>query len=242
MGDFGKYLSVALLAFSLLPAAAQEKPVATGKGWFAGVQGGMPFSTADFSSFGEDDVHPGVTGGIYGGYRFNEVLSLEANLKWGATSLSERTCCANEHYWLGADHIRYHAPVIGMDGWDYGNLESTVFMQSYGLQLNVNVPGFFKGSKDSRWTLEISPLLSAVGTNADIHDKADGSVAISGKNRWHLGAGGLLQAGCQVTGLLNIGIFTGMTYLTGRPIDEIPAGIHSSNYIWESGIRIGFKL
>ncbi len=223
-----------MVIFSSLPLAAQN--------WYIGIQGGLPFSTADFSSFGEDEIHPGIAGGLYCGYVFNDILSLEANLKWGGTSLSERACCADEHYWLGSDHNRYHAPVIGMDGWDYGDLKSNVFMQSYGLQLNVNILGFFKGTKDSRWTLDVSPILSAIGTKADIHDRTDGNSAISGQNSWHLGAGASLQAGCQVAKRLNIGIFTGMTYLSGKAIDGIPEGIHSSNNIWESGIRLRITL
>ncbi len=233
------------MLFPLYSAEAQSGDngrEAMEKNWYVGVQGGMPFSTSDFSSFGDDETHPGFTGGVYGGYRFNEFLSLEANLKWGLTSLSERTCCAEMHYWLGSDGVRYHTPVIGMDGWDYGDLKSTVFMQSYGLQLNVNVLGFFRSTRDGRWTLDVSPVLSAVCTTAELHDKRDGGTAISEKGCWHLGAGGNLQVGYQVAEFMNIGVFSGLAYLTGKALDGIPEGIHSSNYIWESGIRIGFIL
>ncbi len=242
-----RFLAILMFAlFAFLPAIAQEqtesKPTATEKGWFVGVQVGMPFGVSTFSSFGADKTRIGYSAGLYGDYRFNPVLSLEATAKWGEVNLSAKDCCIDRHLWLGSDGVRYNAPVLDMDGWGYENLKSNVFIQHYGLQLNVNVLGFFNATKHSRWTLEVSPLLAAVGTKATVSAISDGAEAIKGNTKWHLGAGGNLQAGFQATEHLNIGIYSGITYLTGKALDGMPEYRHEANYVWESGIKIGFKF
>ncbi len=239
MRNLKKYLSAVLLSLAMLPAFAQGQ---AGREWFAGVRGGMPFGASTFSSFGADKTHVGYSAGLYGGYRFNRILSLEATAGWGEVNLSAKQCCIDHDFWLGSDGGRYNVPVLGMDSWDYGNLKSDVFMQHYGLQLNLNVLGFFNATRHSRWTLEVSPLLAAVGTKATVSAISDGAEAVKGKTQWHLGAGGNIQAGYKVTKTISIGLFTGLTHLTGKGIDCIPGYIHSSNYIWESGIRIAITL
>ncbi len=229
-----------------LPAVAQEQtdvnPTATEKGWFVGAQGGVPFGVSTFSSFGADKTNFGWSAGLYGGYRFNPVLSLEATAKWGEVSLSSKQCCIDHNLWLGSDGVIYNVPVLDMNGWGYDNLKSHVSTQHYGLQLNVNILGFFNATKHSRWTLEISPLLAAVGTKATIKTIDNNVDVAKCDTRWHLGAGGNLQAGYQATKHLNIGVYSGITYLTGDRMDGMPEFRHEANFVWESGIKIGFKF
>ncbi len=237
----------AALSLAFQSAGAQgkgdaDRPTATANGWFIGAQGGVPFGVSTFSSFGADNTRFGYSAGIYGGYRFSPVLSLEATAKWGRTNLSAQGCCADLGYWLGSDGVRYNAPVLNMGGWEYNNLGSSVCTQHYGLQLNVNVLGFFNATKHGRWTLEVSPVLGAVGTRASVRAVSDGTEAIAGDSRWHLGAGGSLQAGFQATKHLNIGVYSGLTYLTGERMDGIPVNLHKANYIWESGVKVGLRF
>lgn len=128
----------------------------------------MPFGFSTFSSFGADKTRAGYAFGLFGGYRFNPVLSADFSMKRGKVSLSTRDCCVQSGYWLGADGITYHSPVAGMDGQDYSALKSDVSLQQYGIRLNVNLLGLFKATRQSRWTLEVSPVLAAVGTKATV--------------------------------------------------------------------------
>lgn len=210
------------------------------QGWYAGVQGGLPFGISGMSSFGADKTRAGWSAGIYGGYRFNPVLSLEAQAAWGEMNLSARNCCPG--YWLGCDGNRYEAAVAGMKGWNYGDLKSRVATQRYGVQLNVNILGFFNSTKTGRWTLELSPQLSVIGTKAAFRTIAGNAVAMKGATRWHFGAGGNLQAGYAITGPLHIVLYTGLTYLTGKPMDGLPAYRHKNNFVWESGLRLGWRF
>lgn len=186
--------------------------------WYVGINGGVPLGRSTFKA------RAGYGAGVFGGYRFNPVFSLEAQAAWGKVKQEARDCCAN--YWLGADGNRYEAAVAGMDGLDYKGLRSDVFLQRYGLQLNVNLLGFFPTTKGSRWTVELSPSVSAVGTDS----------------RWHLGVGGNLQAGYRITRHLDVGIYSGLTHLTGKPMDGMPKHLHKENFIWESGIRLGWTF
>lgn len=216
---------------------ADRNPVA---GWYAGIQGGVPFGVSAFSSFGADKARAGWSAGIYGGYRFNPVLSLEAQAAWGEMNLSARDCCPG--YWLGSDGNLYEGAVAGMTGWSWHDLKSRVFMQRYGVQLNVNLLGFFTATKHSRWTLELAPHLYAVGTKADFYTLDADAKVVENDTRWHFGAGGNLQAGYALTERLRLGIYTGLTYLTGQPLDGTPEHRHKANCIWESGLRLGWSF
>lgn len=210
--------------------------------WYGGIEGGVPFGVSTFSSFGADKTRAGYAFGLFGGYRFNSVLSAELSAKWGKTNLSARDCCTEGGYWLGADGVTYHAPVAGFDGADYADLKSTVKLQQYGLRLNVNLLGLFRSLRDSRWKLELSPMIAAVGTKADVKTIEESKSIISDKSRWHLGAGGNLQASYAVTDRLSLGLYSGITCLTGKGMDGVSEHIHDGNLLWESGVRIGWTF
>lgn len=211
-------------------------------GWYVGLEGGMPFGISTFSSFGADKTRIGYAIGIYGGYRLNPVLSTELSMKWGKTALSARECCAASSYWLGADGTRYYAPVADMEGWDYAGLKSSVDMQRYGVRLNVNLLGFFHRTRQSRWTLELSPELAAAGTRAILKTIVEDTEVRKGTTNWHLGVGGNLQTSYALTKNLKIGIYSDITWLSGSRMDGIPEHLHTANYIWESGVRIGWMF
>lgn len=112
-----KMLCVCFLFMAAIPMSAQEgntQDMEDNPSWYIGLQGGVPFGVSTFSSFGADKTRAGFDAGLYGGYRFNPVLSLEAQAAWGRVNQSAQDCCAG--YWLGADGYRYEAAVAGMDG------------------------------------------------------------------------------------------------------------------------------
>lgn len=206
--------------------------------WYAGVKAGVPFAVSTFSSFAANKTYGGFVGGLYGGYRFSPVLSLEVSAAWGSVSMGADKGC--KEYWLGNDANRYYSPVIGMQGWDYSNLYSSVSLQQYGVHLNVNVLGFFNATKQSRWSVSISPALYGVATKATVKAIDTNEAAIRGKNVWHLGVGGDVKAGYAVTKNLSVGIYTGVTYLTGSAMDGVPRYMHNTNMTWQSGVRLGW--
>ena len=233
---------VSILSFSFAKAEASDSNLPDSKGWYLGVDGGLPFGLSTFSSFGHDKTHLGWAAGIYGGYRFNPIFSAELSARYGEVNLSAQDCCVERNYWLGSDGILYKAGVLGMDSWEYAQLKSHVRMGWYGARVHVNLLGLLRNTAHSRWTVAVSPHLYAVTTCADIQTLADHAEVMKGSTRWHLGYGASLQAGYQLTSNLNLGIYSGLTRLSGERMDGMPEHLHKNNFVWESGIRLGISF
>ena len=231
-----------ILPFSFVKAEAGDSVLSDSKGWYLGVEGGMPFGFSTFSSFGHDKTHLGWAAGIYGGYRFNSIFSAELSAKYGEMNLSAQDCCVDRNYWLGSDGILYKASVLGMDSWQYAQLKSHVRMGWYGARINVNLLGLFHKTADSRWNIALSPHLYAVTTQADIQTLKDDAEVMNGTTRWHLGYGADLQVGYRLSSNLHLGIYSGLTRLTGERMDGMPEHLHKNNFVWESGIRLGISF
>ena len=233
---------VSILSFSFAKAEASDSNLPDSKGWYLGVDGGLPFGLSTFSSFGHDKAHLGWAAGIYGGYRFNPIFSAELSARYGEVNLSAQDCCVERNYWLGSDGMLYKASVLGMDSWEYAQLKSHVRMGWYGARVHVNLLGLLRNTAHSRWTVAVSPHLYAVTTCADIQTLADHAEVKKGSTRWHLGYGASLQAGYQLTSNLNLGIYSGLTRLSGERMDGMPEHLHKNNFVWESGIRLGISF
>ena len=231
-----------ILPFSFARAEVKEDGKTISQGWYVGIEGGMPFGFSTFSSFGHDKTHLGWAAGLYGGYRFNSIFSAELSAKYGEMNLSAQDCCVERNYWLGSDGMRYNAGVLGMDSWEYANLKSHVRMGRYGARVNVNLLGLFHKTANSRWDLAVSPHIYAVTTKADIQTIADDAKVMKGSANWHLGYGADLQVGYQLTSCLKLGIYSGLTRLTGERMDGMPEHLHKNNFVWESGIRLGISF
>ena len=239
-------LLIAILAsvfpLSTMKAEEGKDVLAPSQGWYVGVEGGMPFGFSTFSSFGHDKTHLGWAAGLYGGYRFNSIFSAELSAKYGEMNLSAQDCCVERNYWLGSDGMLYNAGVLGMDSWEYANLKSHVRMGWYGARVNVNLLGLFHKTANSRWDLAVSPHIYAVTAKADIQTIAEDAKVMKGSTNWHLGYGADLQVGYQLTSCLKLGIYSGLTRLTGERMDGMPEYLHKNNFVWESGVRLGINL
>lgn len=231
-----------ILPFAFVKAEVKEDGKTISQGWYVGIEGGMPFGFSTFSSFGHDKTHLGWAAGLYGGYRFNSIFSAELSAKYGEMNLSAQDCCVERNYWLGSDGMLYNAGVLGMDSWEYANLKSHVRMGWYGARVNVNLLGLFHKTANSRWDLAVSPHIYAVTTKADIQTIADDAKVMKGSTNWHLGYGADLQVGYQLTSCLKLGIYSGLTRLTGERMDAMPEHLHKNNFVWESGIRLGISF
>ena len=239
-------LLIAILAsvfpLSTMKAEEGKDVLIPSQGWYIGIEGGMPFGFSTFSSFGHDKTHLGWAAGLYGGYRFNSIFSAELSAKYGEMNLSAQDCCVDRNYWFGSDGVLYNAGVLGMDSWEYANLKSHVRMGRYGARVNVHLLGLFHQTANSRWDLAVSPHIYAVSTKADIHTIADDAKVMKSSTNWHLGYGADLQVGYQLTSCLKLGIYSGLTRLTGERMDGMPEHLHKNNFVWESGVRLGINL
>jgi outer membrane protein OmpA-like peptidoglycan-associated protein len=151
----------------------------------------------------------------------------------GRTILGTYDCLA-DHY-LGADG-KHYSTLPEISSWQYSDIKSYVDLQQYGLQLNVNLLGIFNRTRDSRWRVEIAPMLSAYGTDADLH----GAKQLNKGTKWHLGVGGNVQVGYWFTNHFGLAIYTEGNHLTGSRLDGIPKFRFINNFVGESGIKFAF--
>lgn len=234
---------MALLPYNMhAQSAASKETESTGKHWYVGVQGGVPFGVSTFSSFGADKTRFGWATGAFVGYRLNPLLSMEFSAKVGQTTLSVREGDAKANYWLGSDMVRYHSPVVDMVGWDYNNLTSKVNFQQYALQLNVDILRLFRSNNYCPWILELSPIVSAIGTRAHLNTIAEDAEVMKGETEWHLGVGGNVQVGYRVSNHLSMGVYGGITYMTGNQFDKLPKHTHKTNNLYEGGLKLTWLL
>lgn len=237
------FLCCATLLVSFLAVSAQEAGNRSPQNyWYTGISGEVPFGLSTFSSFGSDKTRAGWEAGAYLGRRFSAVTSAEISLTAGRTNLAARDCCVERGYWLGSDWNRYNASVINMTGWDYSELRSVVSLLRVDVRLNVNLLGFFSGTKSSPWSVEISPAISAIGTSTDLKLIATGETVRDDVNGWNLGAGARAQIRRNMGKRLEVFVFSGLTYLLGRRIDGMPEHQHNSDMLWESGLRLGWRF
>lgn len=211
-------------------------------GWYAGAEGGVPLGFSTFSSFGHDRFRAGFDAGVFGGYRFSPILSAELRLKWGWTSMSARDCCAQSSSWLGNDGEQYYAPVLDVPSLHYSDIYARTSLQQYGAALNVNILGFFRRTRDSRWSLEASPQLYAASTHTRINEITGGAVFRDAGTQWHLGYGIAIQAAYRITEQLRLAVYSGAAGYTGGRIDAMPVRHHKADMLWESGVRLSVDL
>lgn len=245
----------AVLAMSFLAVSAQERNNhSVNQGWYAGLRGEIPTGISTFSSFGSGGNGIGWGGGVYAGRMLGGVLSAEISAGFGHVGLSARDCCVERGYWLGSDKIRYNAPVVDMDGWGYGDLESSVSVVKFDARLNVNVLGLLSGSVGRtsslcRWAVEVSPVLAATCSKADIKAWVDGgssernkkSVIKSG-SKWNFGAGGCVQVRFSVTERMDVALFSELLTLFGGRFDGIPKHQHGANLLWSNGLKASWTF
>ena len=241
--NYRRIVLTVLLGGAILQAYAQEVPEgrAAVRGWYAGLRGGLSAGTSTFVSAAADKYRPGWSAGFFGGYRFNSVFSLEGVLKWGQVTLGIRKGDVDANYWLGRDLVRYHAPVIGIEGWNYNDLKSRVNVRSFGLQGNIDLLEIFR-SGNCRWRMELSPLVSVVRTKADFMAIPDNKTVMGLESQWHVGWGGEAQIGYRVSEHWGIGIYSGFMQLAGKRLDRIPEQGYKTNLLREGGLKLTYAF
>ncbi len=237
-----KILLLVLCSVMLLSAStnsyANEQKDDNGVPFYVGVRAGLPFGFSTFTSFG-DPFQIGFNGGLFGGYYFNHVLSLELSGTWGNFGTSTVN---DEPYWLGSDGNQYFAAVYGQDGGYYTDIYSRVFVQQYGLHLNINLLGFAESTRGGDWILNLSPAIYGIGTTASVKTKSDKEVFFKDSSNWGFGVGADIILERFVTENLFVGVYAGATYLTSTGIDGIPVYDEVPNFLAEAGIRVGWAF
>lgn len=233
----------ALVALLLLAGAVSgvraQAPVSAEHPWYVGVLGGTSFGQATFSSITEHTVYWGAQGGLFGGYRFNPVLSLELSAQYGGQAQAALDCC---NYWLSAAGERFMAPVLDEKGWYYSSLLTHTQWGKAALQAKLNLIGLF--AKRSRWSLNLGPQISAVTTRTSL-TTPDSQAQDAGRTyarQWHLGLGGQVSLEYCIANRVGVALYGGITHLTGERFDNIPVHLHQTNLLWDAGLKLSVHM
>lgn len=226
-------LVLLLAGFSQNAAGQLIEPV--DNPWYLGAGIGTSFGQCTFSSMTGSETHWGFQGGVSGGYSLNRILSVEAGLQFGAQT---ETAPQGSPYWLSADRERYVSPVINREGWYYRDIECRTGWTKLSVQANYDVLGQFMGP-DFKWSVNVSPQLSVITTKGKF---VTPTCDISNDRQWHIGLGGQLSVGYQITHEIGVALVSGVTCLTGKHFDDIPKSSQKKNAIWDTGIKVTYRL
>lgn len=233
---FSTTLLFCLLALS---SSAKVREDNSRKGWYVGLGAGIPSSLSSFSSFAPGGPHAGVFGELSAGYRFNSLVSLEADLGLGRSNLAAQQGCIDNNYYLAFDGKLYYASLLGKDSWSVKDFKSRVSYGRFGLSVNFNLLSWLSSN---RWGLEVSPLIAAYCTKSALVPFGGRDAFYSGKGTMHFGYGASLKASYRFSDHFHIGFKTGLTSLTGKGIDAIPDHGHKGNLIWENSLQLCYDI
>ncbi len=237
-----KHLSIsilmllAMLAAGVQPASAQTVSDGSAIGtWYAGLGGGTSFGQATFRSITESKTHWGAQFGVFGGYQFSRLFSVEALATMGSQKQTSLDC---DPFWLATDGEYTFAPVLGKQGHYYRDLEAKTQWMRFGLQANFDVLSLLT-KPTTRWSVTLSPQVSAVTTRTK--HLATGYEQEFDR-QWHLGLGGQAAVGYRVAKNVGLQLYGGITCLTGDRFDNIPKYEHKSNLMYEAGLKLSYHF
>lgn len=233
---FTLLLLMAFMAAGVQTAVAQNRDSRDyNRGWYAGISGGTSFGQATFRSITESKTNVGAQFGVFGGYQFSRLLSVEALATMGGQKQTSLDC---DPFWLATDGAFTFAPVLGKQGNYYRDLEAKTQWMRLGLQANFDVLSLITKS-DTKWSVTLSPQVSAVTTRTK-HLATDYEQEFD--RQWHLGLGGQAAVGYRVARNVGVQLYGGITCLTGSRFDNIPVHCHKSNLIYEAGLKLSYHF
>ena len=228
-------LLVAMMTAGVQTAFAQTDSRDYNSGWYAGLSGGTSFGQGTFRSITESKTNVGAQFGVFGGYQFSRLFSVEALASLGSQKQTSLEC---DPFWLATDGDFSFAPILGKQGNYYRDLEAKTQWMRFGLQANFDVLSLLT-KPTSRWSLNLSPQVSAVTTHAK-HLATGYDHEFD--RQWHLGLGGQAAVGYRVAKNVGLQLYGGITCLTGDRFDNIPKYHHKSNLIYEAGLKLSYHF
>ena len=237
-----KHLSISILMLLAMLAAGVQTASAQDssqrdyeRGWYAGLSGGTSFGQATFRSITESKTNVGAQFGVFGGYQFSRLFSVEALATMGGQKQTSLDC---DPFWLATDGAFTFAPVLGKQGNYYRDLEAKTRWMRFGLQANFDVLSLLT-KPTTRWSVTLSPQVSAVTTRTK--HLATGYEQEFDR-QWHLGLGGQAAVGYRVAKNVGLQLYGGITCLTGDRFDNIPKYHHKSNLMYEAGLKLSYHF
>lgn len=230
-------LSMSMTAQTSLPA----------KGYYLGVSTGASMGTCTFRSFSDNGKTARAEFGLSAGYRFSNLFSLELNGVRGNVEMTPMNCCAEE--FIGIDFsssipAEQYNPANAYNTWSKSNLTTETKFARFSLQGNFNILYIFKNLRESRWKLDLSPMIGGVQT----HTTAYG-LLMSGEyhekeftSQWHFTCGGQASVGVALNKNIELRMYAGVNFLSGDRFDNLPGEQHTENLMYDGGAKLSWNF
>ncbi len=224
---FNKLFIIAILTlcFSNLYSQTNHDASMT-RDFYFGVKGGIPLSSSTFTGYNfKATPEFGMNGGLFFGYNFNPMISIEAFGSIGNTVLGRHSTC---HYWLDPNGVKYDYNMPGSIA--YKDLFIDTKFTNLGLKVNFDVLQMVSKDETRKLSLAVSPMVGYYGTTTSINKLADNSTYISSDMVNGFGGGGEIALGYKFSSVFGAQIYSNIAFLNQR-IDNIANPEHNGNFI-----------
>lgn len=213
-----------ILLSSIAFAQQPKEDSADGIPLYVGAQWGLPVGVASFTGLNAD--FSGTEAGIFVGYSFDKMMSVELDASFGQLNMLPRSFC-REFFWDEAAGIQYM------------RLKNKTFTHRYTARFNFNVLQLFTSTIFSPWRAEISPSISLLGRSGKIVRLAEETEQLGESRGFNFGYGCRLGTSYAFGNYL-VGAYIGCTQYTGSAIDGLQKT--NANYVAEVGARFTYEF
>lgn len=243
-----KHYAIAVLCVLGLSMSMTAQTTLPQKGYYLGISTGASMGTCAFRSYTDNGKTARAEYGVSAGYRFSNLFSLELSGMRGNVEMTSSDGRCDE-MWLGLNGMFIESDVMPPVGWKGKDLTTTTKFARFAVQGNFNILYIFKNLRDSRWKLDLSPMISMVQT----HTTAGGMMFDSGeyneleyKSQWHFACGGQGSIGVAVDNNIEVRLYAGINFLSGDRFDNLVNengySVHTENLMYEGGAKLSWNF
>lgn len=237
-----KHYAIAVLCVLGLSMSMTAQTTIPQNGYYLGIATGASMGTCTFRSYSDNGKAMRAEYGVSAGYRFSNLFSLElSGMRGNVEMTSADELCDNQ--WLGINGEMY-ASEPTVDAWKYKNLTTETKFARFAVQGNFNIFYIFKNLRDSRWKLDLSPMIGGVQTHTTVSGRlASGDFDEKEYNsQWHFACGGQGSIGVAVDNNIEVRLYAGITFLSGDRFDNLPKWEHTENLMYEGGAKLSWNF
>ena len=242
-----KHYAIAVLCVLGLSMSMTAQTTLPQKGYYLGISTGASMGTCTFRSYTDNGKTARAEFGLFAGYRFSNLFSLELSGTRGNIEMtsSDELC---DKMWLGLNGMFIESNVAPSAGWSGKDLTTKTKFARFAVQGNFNILYIFKNLRDSRWKLDLSPMIGMVQT----HTTACGMMItreydeLEYNSQWHFAYGGQGSIGVAVNNNIEVRLYAGVSFLSGDRFDnlvnETGSHPHTENLMYEGGAKLSWNF
>ncbi|MDO5572114.1 MAG: OmpA family protein [Bacteroidales bacterium] len=213
--------------------------------WTLGINGGIPFTQGDFTSFAYDKTYFGFIGGLQLGYQFNPIFGLSLTGDYGINKMGAKDY--EENFVLGPNNATVaYSNTLGTGDMYFKDLYSQNKYFMAGLHFDVNLVNLLSRttSANRRFAVILSPAIYGQKFNPEIKQSSnDQKFGGDINDKINLGLGGDLVFRYRASSCIDLQLKCFGNWIDNQHFDGIiNTGSEAKNnlkYNWMAGAQIG---